>query len=138
MKILVSSCLLGENCKYNGRNNYRSKVKALKSEHELVPVCPECLGGYPAPRTLAEIVDGVVFDRDGNNVDKGYREGAEKACQFAIDQQVDYAILQSRSPSCGVNQVYDGSFTGKLVNKPGVFAHALMDKGIKVVDVEDL
>ena len=138
MKIAVSACLLGENCKYNGGNNYSEKVSKFVEEHELILVCPEVLGGLPTPRESAEIVNGIVSHKDGTSVDAEFRRGAEMALNIVKDNQVDVVILQSRSPSCGVNQIYDGSFTGKLIPRQGLFAALLQKNGIKVIDVEDL
>lgn len=138
MKILVSACLLGERCKYNGGDNRCRRVMALGQKHELIPVCPECLGGLPTPRTPAEIVDGVVTAGDGTVVDKEFREGAAAALRIARDHGTCLAVLQSRSPSCGAKQVYDGSFSGTLKPGKGVFAQLLSDEGIPAIDVEDL
>ena len=138
MKIAVSSCLLGDNCKYNGGNNYSEKVIKFVEEHEVISVCPEVLGGLPIPRESAEIVNGVVSLKDGSSVDKKFRDGAEKAIRIVKENNADLAILQSRSPSCGVNTIYDGSFSGKLIPGQGVFSELLKKNGIKVIDVEDL
>ena len=138
MKIAVSACLLGENCKYNGGNNYSKKVIEYIKGHEVVPVCPEVLGGLPIPRESAEIVNGKVSHKDGTSVDKEFRRGAETALKIIKEQQVDFVILQSRSPSCGVNTIYDGSFSGKIISGQGVFANLLQKNGIKVIDVADL
>lgn len=137
MKIAVSSCLLGDNCKYNGGNNYSEKVIKFVEEHEVISVCPEVLGGLPIPRESAEIVNGVVSLKDGSSVDKKFRDGAEKAIRIVKENNADLVILQSRSPSCGVNTIYDGSFSGKLIPGQGVFSE-LLKNGIKVIDVEDL
>ena len=138
MKILVSGCLLGENCKYNGGNNYSEKVAAYIKGHEVVSVCPECLGGLPTPRVPAEIVYGVVKNREGQIVDAEFREGAEIALEIAKREQIDVAILQSRSPSCGVKQIYDGTFSGTRIDGQGVFAKLMNENGFKIIDVEDL
>lgn len=138
MKILVSACLLGENCKYNGGNNYNEKLLSFIEGHEVVPVCPECLGGLATPRISAEIVDGQVINKVGISVDNEFRIGAERALQIAIDNRVDMAILKSKSPSCGVKEIYDGTFSGTLISGQGVFADLLVKNNIKVIDVEDL
>ena len=136
MRILVSACLLGTNCKYNGGNNYSQKVAEFIKGHETVPVCPEVLAGLGIPRTPVEIVNGEVKDRFGNSVDAPLRRAVAEAVE-KLDH-IDCAILQSRSPTCGVNQVYDGTFSGIRVKGSGIFAKALMDAGIRVIDVEDL
>ena len=138
MKILVSACLLGQKCKYNGGDNYSQKVLDYIKDHEVIPVCPEVSGGLPTPRIPCEIVDGIVRNKDGENKDKEFRSGAEICLKKAIDEKADLAILQSRSPSCGVNQIYDGTFSGKLIDGKGVFASLLSQNGIKVLDVEDI
>ena len=138
MKILVSGCLLGENCKYNGGNNYSEKVAEYIKGHEVISVCPECMGGLPTPRIPAEIVDGVVTNREGQVVDEEFRRGAQIALEIARKEQIDVAILQSRSPSCGSKQIYDGTFSGVKVDGQGVFAKLLKEHGFHMIDVEDL
>ena len=138
MKILVSGCLLGENCKYNGGNNYSEKVAEYIKGHEVISVCPECLGGLPTPRIPAEIVDGVVTNREGQVVDEEFRKGAQIALEIARKEQIDVAILQSRSPSCGSKQIYDGTFSGVKIDGQGVFAKLLKEQGFHMIDVEDL
>lgn len=138
MKVLISACLLGRNCKYNGGNNFRQRVADFAAGHEIVEYCPEVLAGLGVPRTPMEIVDGILVDRNGNVVDKAVRDAVERAMEEIEKLGIDCAVLQSRSPTCGVKQVYDGSFSGKLINGQGVFAKALMDAGIKVIDAEDV
>jgi len=138
MKIAVSACLLGENCKYNGGNNYSEKLIEYIKGHEVISICPEVLGGLSIPREEAEIVNGIVSNKDGTSVDKEFRKGAEIALEIIKEQQVDLVILQSRSPSCGVNTIYDGSFSGKIIPGQGVFANLLQENGIKIIDVADL
>ena len=138
MKIMVSACLLGENCKYSGGNNRNEKVLAYVAGHEVIPVCPEVMGGLPTPRVPAEIVQGVVINREGVNVDHEYRLGAQKALQIAKEKQIDLAILQSRSPSCGPREIYDGTFSGKRISGQGVTAKLLSDNGFAVMDAEEL
>lgn len=138
MKIMVSACLLGENCKYSGGNNRHEKVLAFLNGHEVIPVCPEVMGGLPTPRPPAEIVCGTVINRDGVNVDKEYRRGAERALEIAQREQIDLAILQSRSPSCGVKEIYDGTFSGTRIPGQGVTAKLLADNGFRVMDAGEL
>ena len=138
MKIAVSACLLGENCKYNGGNNYNKKLVDFVKDHEVIALCPEVLGGLPTPRLPAEIVNGLVKQENGKSVDDEFKKGAKKALDTVKKNKVDLVILQSRSPSCGVNNIYDGSFTGKLIEGRGVFAKILMENNIKVIDVKDL
>jgi len=138
MKIMVSACLLGENCKYNCGNNRNERLLHLLSGHTIIPVCPEVLGGLPTPRIPAEIVNGYVTNREGASVNAAFRQGAEKALQIAIQENPDLIILQSRSPSCGVNQVYDGTFSGRLIPGQGIFAALAREAGFSVIDVEDV
>lgn len=138
MKILVSACLLGENCKYNGKNNRSQKVLDFVRRHEVVPVCPEVLAGLGMPRPCVELRDGVAYNEHGQNVDAAFRAGVQKALQQIAGQQIDLAILQSRSPTCGVKQIYDGSFTGRRIDGQGMLAAALAARGIPLVDAEDI
>ena len=138
MKVFVSACLMGKNCKYNGGNNYSEAVKKYVEGHEVISMCPEVEGGLPIPRTPAEIVKGVVTNRDGVSVDKEFRAGADKILDALLEEKVELAILQSRSPSCGIGRIYDGSFTKTLTNGNGIFADLLVKHGIKVIDVEKI
>jgi len=138
LKILVSACLLGKNCKYNGGNNLNQGVLDFVEGHEVIGVCPEQLGGLSTPRLPAEIVDGVVTNKEGVSVNAEFRKGAQSALAAALENKVDLAILQSRSPSCGVKEIYDGSFSGKKIKGQGVFAKLLSAHGIKVLDAEDV
>ena len=138
MKIMVSACLAGENCKYNGSNNRNEKVLQLMTGNEVIKVCPEQMGGLPTPRVPSEICNGVVTARDGRIVDQEFRIGAERCLDIARREQPDLIVLQSRSPSCGVKQRYDGTFSGKLINGSGVTAQLRMENGFNVIDVEDI
>lgn len=137
MKIVVSACLLGENCKYNGGNNFSPAVAEFVKGKEVIAVCPEMLAGLGVPRTPIEIVNGVVYDRDGNCVDAPLREAVGRILAQLEGQDISCVILKSRSPTCGVKQVYDGTFSGKLVDGMGVLAAALHEKGYQVLDSED-
>lgn len=144
-KLVVSACLLGENCKYSGGNNRSEKLLELlgdRDDIEVVPVCPEVAGGLPTPRPPAEIVDGVVINKEGVSVDAEYRAGVRSILGSLDDAiaagDVVGAVLQSRSPSCGVHQVYDGTFSGVLVPGKGLFAQALEDAGVRLIDVADI
>jgi len=138
MKIMVSACLLGENCKYSGGNNLSPDLLRLLAGHTVIPVCPEVLGGLPIPRIPAEIVNGIVINREGVSVDGPFRLGAARALELARQEKPDLIILQSRSPSCGVKEVYDGSFSGKRIPGRGVFAELALRDGFRVMDVEDV
>jgi uncharacterized protein YbbK (DUF523 family) len=138
VKVLVSACLLGRNCKYNGGNNYREKVEEFLRGKEVIEVCPEMLAGLGVPRTPIEIRDGEVVSRDGNSVDTAIRAAVAQVLQGIRDEQIECCILKSRSPTCGVHQIYDGTFTGTLVDGAGVLAQALKEAGYRVLDDEDL
>ena len=137
-KIIVSACLLGENCKYSGGNNFDPKVAAFAEGREVMPVCPEVLAGLGIPRTPIEIRDGAVISRDGVNVDAAIRTAVAHILEQLKDEDIECAILKARSPTCGVHQIYDGTFTGTLVDGAGVLAQALKDAGYIVLDNEDL
>ena len=137
-KILVSGCLLGENCKYNGGNNYNPRVVEFLKDKEVISICPEMMAGMGCPRNPIEIVDGVLTDCHGKNVDSLIRKSVMEIMERIRDEEIQCAVLQSRSPTCGVNQVYDGTFSGKLIPGSGVFAKRLMDAGYLVIDGEDI
>ena len=138
MKIMVSACLLGQNCKYSGGNNRSEKVLAYVRGHEVIPVCPEVMGGLPTPRLPAEIVGGEVINKAGTSVEREFRLGAQLALEIAKREKIDLAILQSRSPSCGPKEIYDGTFSGTKIPGRGVFAQQLIQNGFAVMDKEDL
>lgn len=138
MKVLVSACLLGENCKYNGGNNYNAAVADFVKGKEVLAICPEMMARMGCPRTPIEIVDGVLMDHNGNNADAAMREAIGEAMEMIRKEDIRCAILQSRSPTCGVNQIYDGSFSGKLIDGSGLFAQALKDADYQVIDAEDI
>jgi uncharacterized protein YbbK (DUF523 family) len=137
LKIVVSACLLGENCKYNGGNNFSPAVAEFLKGREVIPVCPEVLAGLGVPREPIEIVDGKVQRRDGTSVDAPLRTAIDQILAQLEGEEIECVILKSRSPTCGVKQVYDGTFSGTLVDGMGVLAAALAEKGYKVVDSED-
>lgn len=137
MKVMISACLAGINCKYNGGNNLHSDLMAWLEDKQVITVCPETAGGLPVPRNPGEIVAGVVRNADGRSVDAEYRSGAEKMLAIAMQEKPALVILQSRSPSCGVNQIYDGTFSGRKIPGSGVFAALMKANGFRVLDVED-
>lgn len=137
-KILVSACLLGENCKYSGGSNYNEKLaERLKAEAEagrieVILVCPEVMGGLCTPRTPAEIQGESVVTADGDDVTEAYRKGAEKTLRLALEHGCRYAVLKERSPSCGSGEIYDGTFSHTAVPGDGVTASLLKKNGIRV------
>ncbi|MBQ3568891.1 MAG: DUF523 domain-containing protein [Anaerotignum sp.] len=136
MKIAVSACLLGHDCKYNGGNNRSQKVLDYIEGHDVIPVCPEVAGGLPVPRVPVELEGGKAINRDGEDVTAFFQRGVEE--EMKKMQDIDLAILQPRSPSCGCKQIYDGSFTKTLINGKGMFAQALADAGIPMMDGDDV
>ena len=137
MKYLISACLIGDNCKYDGGNNLNEVAKKLFDVKLALPVCPEELGGLSTPRVPAEIVDGKVVNKEGNDVTLEYNLGARSALKTALDNEIGIAILQSRSPSCGSKYIYDGAFNGNLISGEGVTTKLLRNNGIKVITIED-
>lgn len=138
MKVMVSACLLGKNCKYNGGNNLNQKVLDYIKDYEVIPICPETLGKLPVPRPPAEIVNGIVTNKEGIVVDKEFREGSLIALNKALEEQIDFAILKANSPSCGSGKIYDGTFSGNIIKGDGIFTTLLKNKGIKVITEKDL
>ena len=137
-KVLVSGCLLGENCKYNGGNNYNPRIVEFLKDKEVISVCPEIMAGMGCPRNPIEIVDGVLTDCHGKNVDSLIRKSVMEIMERIRDEEIQCAVLQSRSPTCDDKQVYDGTFSVKLIPGSGVFAKSLIDAGYLVIDVEDI
>ena len=133
MTILVSACLLGCPCRYDGTAKADPRVLALMERHTLIPVCPEQLGGLPTPRLPSERREGGVFDRGGKDVSAQYRQGAEEVLRLARLYGCTHAVLKERSPSCGSGQIYDGSFSHVLVPGSGVAAELLAQNGITVL-----
>lgn len=131
--ILVSACLLGVNCKYNGKHNLCEKVLNLMDKHTLIPVCPEQLGGLTTPREPSERCGESVIGKTGTDVTDNYKRGAEEALRIAKLYGCKTAVLKEKSPSCGTNKVYDGTFSGTLVAGDGVTAQLLRKNGIEVI-----
>ena len=136
--ILVSACLLGKPCRYDGASKPNEAVIALGEKYNLIPVCPEVAGGLSTPRTPSEIVGERVLMRDGRDVTEHYKLGAEFGLDVARTNACTVAILKARSPSCGKGQVYDGSFTVTLTSGDGITAKLLSDAGITVLTEENL
>ena len=137
-KILISACLIGDNCKYDGGNNLNPHIEALLEKYELIPFCPEVEGGLPTPRNPSEIKgDRVVMDTQ-RDVTREFELGARKALMLCLFLKIKIAILKERSPSCGTHQVHDGSFSNKLIDGMGVTAKLLKDNGIKVYSEDEI
>jgi len=132
MKLLISACLLGVRCRYDGASKPHPLVEELAKQHTLIPVCPEQLGGLSTPRPPAERQGARVVATTGADVTEQYRRGAEEALQLCRIFDCEAAVLKERSPSCGCGAVYDGTFTGTLTAGNGVAAELLMAHGIPV------
>ncbi|MDF2541296.1 MAG: hypothetical protein K0S47_1014 [Herbinix sp.] len=133
MNILVSACLLGVHCRYNGEGKMVEELKNLLDQHHLIPVCPEQLGGLMTPREPSECLNGKVVSKTGEDVTKYFDKGAEEVLLLAKLYKCNYAILKERSPSCGTGKIYDGTFTGKIIEGDGVTAQLLREHGIIVM-----
>ena len=137
-KILISACLIGDKCKYDGKSNYNPKIKDLLEKYELVPFCPEVEGGLPTPRVPAERIKDQVINKEGKDVTRNYERGAELAYNICMYLGIKIAILKKLSPSCGSNEIYDGTFSHKIVKGDGVTAELLKRKGIKVINEDEI
>lgn len=135
---LCSACLLGARCRYDGQSAVHDAVVALAKTEQIIPVCPEQLGGLPTPRAAAERVGAQVMTRDGGDVTAPFVRGAEETLCIARLYGATGAILKQRSPSCGCGKIYDGTFTGTVIEGDGVTAALLKKNGIAVVSEEDL
>ena len=135
---MVSACLLGTNCKYDGGNNRNEKLLHYIKDKKVVAVCPELLGGLVAPRPPVELRSNRAINNLGEDVTVAFRSGAAAVLALAKKEQPSLIILQSRSPSCGVRRIYDGSFQHRLVPGSGITAQLLKDAGFVVLDVEEL
>lgn len=136
--VLVSACLLGVCCRYDGESKPDPRVIQLRDKFLLIPICPEVDGGLPTPRTPSERVGGRVLMKDGKDVTENYLAGAKEALRLAGQYGCSSAILKARSPSCGSGRIYDGSFTGKLISGDGVAAGLLKSQGIAVYTEEEI
>ena len=132
MNILVSACLLGKACRYDGKSKPCEVVQNLAERHTLIPVCPEEMGGLPTPRPPCEIVDGQVLDRDGNDRTEEYQKGAQEALRIAQENGCTVAVLKENSPSCGCGKIHNGKFDGGLAEGNGITAELLLKNGIAV------
>ena len=135
MKILISACLLGEPCRYDGRSKPVDEILELKTRgYELIPVCPEVLGGLPTPRPPAECQkDGRIINQAGADVTEFYQRGAQKALELARIHGCTVAVLKEKSPSCGCYEIYDGSFSKRLIPGRGVTAKLLQEHHIQML-----
>ena len=133
---MISACLLGENCKYNGGSNLKEDLVSALKGHTLIPVCPERAGGLATPRLPSERVKDRVVNRAGEDVTEAFKKGAEETLRAALEKKPDLVILKAKSPSCGLGQVYDGTFSGRLIPGNGLTADLLLKNGFRVVTDE--
>ncbi len=140
--IIISACLAGINCKYNGENNKNNKVINLLKEGKAISLCPEVLGGLEIPRSPCEIVmenkKKKVINKKGIDKTTEFYKGAKKTLEIAKIVGAEKAILKSKSPSCGVGKIYDGDFSGKLIDGNGITADLLIKNGIEVISEKNL
>jgi len=136
--IIVSACLAGLHCRYDGGEKSNDEVIRLVAEGKAIPVCPEQLGGLSTPRLPCEIVNGKVMRKDGMDVTAEFERGAQDALTLAKLAGAKSAILKAKSPSCGAGRIYDGSFSGSVIPGDGVFANLCRQNGISLQTEEDL
>ena len=145
---IISACLCGVNCKYNGGNNYNKVCSDLFEEGKAIIICPEQLGGLSTPRIPSELTNtalnvinghnGKVISKEGNDVTKNFISGANEAVDIAKRLGIKLAILKDGSPSCGVNYIYDGTFTGEKIKGVGLTTQMLKDIGVKVINEDNV
>lgn len=141
---LISGCLLGYNCKYNGGNNYNQSVVDFASRRSCLTVCPEKRSGLPVPRPPAEYVEGRIVDKEGRDVTDYFVRGAELSLTEALNEaaargeEIEGALLKANSPSCGSGRIYDGTFSGTLRDGYGCFAELLRRRGIEVISEKEI
>lgn len=136
--LLISACLLGVDCRYDGNNNLIKGLEELKARYNLIPVCPEILGGMATPRKPVELKSGHVFNQDGQNFDREFFNGAAQSVKIARICDCHKALLQARSPSCGYGLIYDGTFSRTLIPGNGIAAESLDQAGLEIYSSDDI
>ena len=143
-KVLVSACLLGKNCRFNGGHSHLPDLEDL--DVDFIPICPEEAGNLGTPRPAAEMQDsaesilngvGSILTNDGNNITEKFIQGSEESLEKGLNSGAEVAILKSRSPSCGIGTIYDGTFTQSLIDRDGIFAHLCRKSGINCISSDD-
>ena len=137
-KIMVSSCILGNNTKYNGGNNYNPLMEKIKEKYEIIVICPEVMGGLSIPRNPSEINDNIVISNKGIDVTYEFNKGADIAYQLALKHNIKKDILKDGSPSCGSKYIYDGTFTGTKIEGKGVAVKKLLELGITIYTEKEI
>lgn len=138
MKIAVSACLVGKNTKYDGTNNYNKAVMEYLKDKEYILICPEVTGGLPTPRVPSERVNDKVINKENIDVTHNFIIGASKTLEELKKQNIELVIVKSKSPSCGYKQIYDGSFTGTIIEGNGVFTELAVKNGIQILTEKDI
>ena len=136
--ILVSACLLGTACRYDGKSKPCERVIALSNTYNLIPICPEVMGGLPTPRVPSEICGDRVMMKDGRDVTENYNRGAKQALEIARENECTVAILKEKSPSCGSGLIHNGLFDGGLVTGDGITTRLLKKEGIRVLGESEI
>ena len=136
--LIISACLIGQNCKYNGGNNKLRRLDELKNKYNLIPICPEELGGLPTPRNPSEICGEKVISSVDDDVTDNFIKGAKIALKTAIENDCKIALLKERSPSCASNYIYDGNFCGKVIKGMGITAKLFKENNIKIYSEEQI
>ena len=134
--MIVSACLAGFPCRYDGKSKPCAEVVELVKAGKAIPVCPEQLGGLPTPRPPCEILAGRVIDRNGADRTESFQQGAQAVLTLAQTYGAAQALLQNRSPSCGTGWIYDGTFSKTLIAGDGITARLLQENGIQVIGIE--
>ena len=137
MKYAISKCLCGENCKYNGKNNLDLKIKELEENNEVILICPEVFGGLPIPRIPFELKNGKAINKEGLDVTDKVLKGCEIAFKMIKENKIDKVILKENSPTCGVNFIYDGTFTHTKIKGMGLLTKMLKENNIIVISDVD-
>ena len=137
MKYAVSKCLFGINCKYDGKNNLKEKIKELEKNNEIFLICPEVFGGLPIPRIPFELNNGRAINKEGTDITDMVIDGCNKALKIILDNKVDVVILKEKSPTCGVHYIYDGTFTHTKISGMGLLTKMLLEHNIKVISDEE-
>lgn len=136
--ILISACLCGVNCKYNGGNNLKDKIEEVLKNQDYMLICPEQLGGLSTPRNPAEIVKDKVIDKEGNDVTINFKNGALEVIKISNLVKAKYALLKEGSPSCGSNFIYDGNFNGTKISGEGLTTKLLKENGVEIFSDDEI
>ena len=135
-RILVSACLLGVNCKYNGGNNASKEIDEFLKDYEIIPICPEIMGRLPTPSPAGEQLHNKVINIEGKDITKEFIKGAEETLYLAKKYNIKKALLKAKSPSCGNGKIYDGTFSNKLIDGDGITTKLLKENGIEIITIK--